>query len=31
VSALLGIAGNPILAIDIQANLRSDAVMKLLE
>jgi hypothetical protein len=31
VSALLGMSGNPILAIDAQANQRSDAVMKLLE
>jgi hypothetical protein len=30
-SALLGMAGNPILAMDAQANQRSDAVIKLLE
>jgi hypothetical protein len=30
-SALLGISGNPILAMDAQANQRSDAVLKLLE
>ena len=30
-SAQLGIAGNPILAMSAQANQRSDAVMKLLE
>ena len=30
-SAQLGISGNPLMAIDAQANQRSDAVMKLLE
>jgi hypothetical protein len=30
-SAQLGISGNPILAMNAQANQRSDAVMKLLE